>query len=83
MTMTYLIPAETIRNSIEAIRTASNGTFLPGNGFDKADAPLLDTYLASLGYTVSDGVRNGPGQLHTVTTACGIVVSRNGYCHKA
>jgi len=82
MTMTYDKPADLIRNRIEAIRDGGkgNGDFLPGDGFDAPDAPRLDVYLVGLGYFIADSTRSGPGQLHTVTTACGMRIARNGSC---
>jgi len=82
MTMTYDKPADLIRNRIEAIRDGGtgNGDFLPGDGFDAPDAPRLDVYLVGLGYFIADSNRSGPGQFHTVTTACGMRIARNGSC---
>jgi len=88
--MTYNKTDDEVRDAIEAIRTdrenpraAPGGrlsSFLPGDGFDKFGAPMLDAYLERLGYTVTDRKRLGPDQFHTVSTECGITVARNGAC---
>jgi len=80
MTMTYAHPDELVRQKVEEIRDSGEAGKLPGDGFDKNDAPRLDVYLVGLGYFIADSSRSGPGQLHTVTTACGMRIGRNGLC---
>ena len=79
--MTYNLPAEQIRARLEQIRHAGRGDFVCGDGFDQNDAPRLDAFIQSLGYVVTDTVKNGRGQLAEVTTACGLTIARNGYAH--
>lgn len=79
--MTYDLDAAKVRAKIETIRATGQGDFLPGDGFDKNDAPLLDAYLEGLGYRVTYCTTQGGGQFKEVLTACRISVSRNGYCY--
>ena len=80
--MTYLYAPEKVKARLDRIRATGDGAFLPGDGFDKADAPALDAYLESLGYRVTWCTTQGAGQFKEVQTACGLVVARNGYAHK-
>jgi len=80
--MTYLHAPEKIKARLDHILATGEGAFLPGDGFDKNDAPYLDAYLEALGYRVTWAVLQGEGQFKEVQTACGLVVARNGYAYK-
>ena len=82
MPMTYDLPDAKVRDALEAVLDEGVSGFLPGDGFDNNDAPRLDEYLLHLGYTPHDVIRQGPGQLKTVITTCGLRVSRNGACDR-
>lgn len=80
MAMTYNQDPAKVIDALETVKKTGRGVFLPGDGFDKIDAPMLDEYLTGLGYSVCRAEKHGSGQYALVATSCGLRISRNGYC---
>ena len=81
--MTYdMIPTNDLKTAVNKALSTRGSAFLPGDGFDKNNAPMLDDYATAAGYTVVRCGYEGKGQLKSVTTECGVKIYRNGYCHK-